>query len=326
MPTDPSALHHAHIPINQPGVSALDWVFTQGQPSTLEPLSKQQLKACFDKGAVWHTPYTQHNGHSLITHTKTVRLRRVKKVLAVGDTLDFYYQPNVLNQTVPPATLVADFGDYSVWIKPRGMLSQGSKWGDFTALYRWVEMHYAPNGQTRQAWIVHRLDRATAGLMLLAHTKKMAQTLSHYFETGQIHKTYQANVWGNWGDTLNIQGTLTLTQPIDDKSAISHLTLRSQGVGMARVAIAIDTGRKHQIRRHLAAVGLPIMGDRLYGDAQQDATLAQRPNCQLTAYQLRFTCPISQALHHFELSESQLDLLDILDPPPMSLMSPKSND
>lgn len=284
-----------------------------GQPPTLAALSKQQLKTCFDKGAVWHTPHA----------AKAVRLRRVKKVLAVGDTLDFYYQANVLNQTVPPATLVADFGDYSVWIKPRGMLSQGSKWGDFTALYRWVEMHYAPNGQTRQAWIVHRLDRATAGLMLLAHTKKMAQILSHYFETGQIYKTYQANVWGNWGDTLKIQpqDTLTLNLPIDDKSAISHLTLRSQGDGMARVAIAIDTGRKHQIRRHLAAVGLPIVGDRLYGDAQQDATLAQRPNCQLTAYQLRFTCPISQALHHFELSESQLDLLDILDPPPKSPMS-----
>lgn len=272
----------------------------------LTGLSKQLLKSYALKGAVW---LTQSNPSK---SSKPERLRRLKKALLPGMVLDFYYFPELLHAEQPPAQIIADKQGYSVWLKPRGMLSQGSKWGDHTALYRWVEMHYKPNNETRQSWIVHRLDRATQGLILLAHTKKMAQTLSHYFEIRQIHKAYQANVWGRFPAEKQ-----TISLPIDNKTALSHITLKSYSaqLNISRIEIEIETGRKHQIRRHLSESGFPIIGDRLYGDESMDLALQidaeARPDLQLTAYKLSFLCPISQQALLYELTEQQLDLMTI---------------
>ncbi len=194
------------------------------------------------------------------------------------------------------------------------MLSQGSKWADHTALYRWIEMHYQPNHQSRSCWIVHRLDRATCGLMLVAHSKKMAHTLSQLFEQKQIQKCYQANVWGKFPST-----TQTFTAPVQEKPAISHATrlscsdvkaptqLTSQ-TPVSRIKITIETGRKHQIRTHLSQAGYPIVGDRLYGGGENLQRLSPTPDLQLTAYQLDFECPITHTQQHFCLSDTQLNL------------------
>ena len=85
------------------------------------------------KGAVW---LTDHKG----TH----RFRRQGKKLPRDTTLHFYYDPHILKSTVDDAVLVADEVEYSVWYKPRGMLSQGSKWSDHCAINRWVEKHLQP--------------------------------------------------------------------------------------------------------------------------------------------------------------------------------------
>ena len=272
----------------------------------LTGLSKQQLKTYALKGAIWLTQF--HPAKP----SKPERLRRLKKALLPGMILDFYYFPELLNAEQAPAQLIEDKQAYSVWLKPRGMMSQGSKWGDHTALYRWVEMHYKPNNETRQAWIVHRLDRATQGLMLLAHTKKMAHTLSHTFERRHIHKSYQANIWGQFPAEVQ-----TITLPIDDKPAISHIRLKAYNadLNISRVEIDIETGRKHQIRKHLSESGFPIIGDRLYGDETLDLALQAnertRHDLQLSAYKLSFVCPISHDVTHYELSEQQLDLMAI---------------
>ncbi|WP_460187998.1 RluA family pseudouridine synthase [Thiomicrorhabdus hydrogeniphila] len=264
-------------------------------------LAKQALKQYAQQGAVWVTRNTK---------SKPERLRRLKKMLLPGQVIDFYYYPDLLNEQPAIPTLIADFIEYSVWLKPRGMLSQGSKWADHTALYRWVEQNYQPevNGkkQIRQAWIVHRLDRATQGIMLLAHSKKMAAKLSQLFETNQIHKSYQANVCGQYPKEIQ-----TIDLAIDGKTAISYIVqLRYEKQrDISRVHIDIETGRKHQIRRHLSETGFPIIGDRLYGNEKQDKQFDCRPNLQLTAYKLNFDCPITGEAKMFRLEEPQLDLL-----------------
>lgn len=264
-------------------------------------LAKQKIKQYAQQGAVW----IQRQPNS-----KPERLRRLKKMVLPGQVIEFYYYPDLLNETPATPTLIADFTEYSVWLKPRGMLSQGSKWADHTALYRWVEQNYQPeiNGQKqiRQAWIVHRLDRATQGLMLLAHTKKMAAKLSQLFETDQVHKTYQANVWGCYPEksqTINIE--------IDGKQAVSHVLRLDYDKlqDCSRVQIEIETGRKHQIRRHLSETGFAIIGDRLYGDKNKDQSCKQQIDLQLTACKLTFSCPITGESRCFTLKESQLDLL-----------------
>ena len=293
----PQVSQHFHIP-GQGNKTALDLLADK------TGLSKQLLKNYAQKGAVWIQRNTTKNRAS-----KPERLRRLKRVVSDQDILDFYYNPQLLNQVPTPPTLVADFIDYSVWIKPRGMLSQGSKWSDHTALYRWIEMNYQPNGQIRQAWIVHRLDRATHGLMLIAHSKKTAAALSRAFEENQVHKTYQALTWGQYPVK-----TQTIQIPIDEKQATSHVSLLNYDAeqNCSLVEIEIETGRKHQIRRHLSETGFPIIGDRMYGDSKLDEQLEPMPDLQLTAYNLCLQCPITQTEKCFTLTTEQLDLLNVL--------------
>jgi len=98
-----------------------------------------------------------------------------------------------------PAILVEDCGDYSIWNKPSGMLSQGSKWGDHCTIYRWVEKNLQPE---RAAFVVHRLDRAATGLILLAHKKSVASQFSRLFEKREIYKRYLVKVKGDFSKNL----------------------------------------------------------------------------------------------------------------------------
>jgi len=264
-------------------------------------LTKAELKLCFSKGAVWLTSGKQ----------KPVRLRRVKKALTLGDKIELYYNSSVLNSSVPAPTLLLDNKQYSIWLKPRGMLSQGSKWGDFSALYRWVEMNHVFENETqsRQAWLVHRLDRATAGLQVLAHSKKMAQTLTKLFENHQIKKRYQAIVHGQFPEDRQ-----TYQDDIDGKSATTHVVSIqfSKALNVSLVEVEIESGRKHQIRKHLSQAGFAIVGDRLYGDATLDNNVnPERPDLQLTAYRLQFECPLTLSPIDVQLSADQLDLITL---------------
>ena len=232
-------------------------------------LSKQKIKQAMQKGAVW---ITDNKG--------TQRLRRQSKKLNSGTTLHFYCDLEVLNGVAEDAILVTDEGDYSVWYKPRGMLSQGSKWGDHCAINRWVEQHLEPQ---RPAFTVHRLDRFASGLILIAHKKKTATLLSNLFQKKEIKKQYKVIVYGEFPAE-----TVTYENNIDDKHAVSHVSLLefNKENNTSLVQVDIETGRKHQIRIHLSEAGFPVIGDRLYGKDDEGIDL------QLTAYKLFFISPV----------------------------------
>ena len=137
-------------------------------------LSNSQIKQAIDKGALW-----------LQRGKRTKRYRRLKAELQAGDTIHFYYNEAVLSQSTADAELIADFDDYSVWYKPTGMLSQGSKWSDHTTITRFVTKAF---NSERAVFLVHRLDRAAQGLILIAHNKKAAQAFSKLFEVHNLTK------------------------------------------------------------------------------------------------------------------------------------------
>jgi len=244
-------------------------------------LSKQKVKQAMQKGAVW---LTDNKG----TH----RLRRQSKKIHSGTTLHFYYDPDVLNDSTDDALLVSDENDYSVWYKPRGMLSQGSKWGDHCAINRWVEQHLEPQ---RPAFVVHRLDRFASGLILIAHKKKMANLLADLFREKKIKKQYKVIVHGKFSGK-----TVTYRNEIDNKPAVSHVSLLQYDDinNQSLLQVEIETGRKHQIRLHLSEAGFPVVGDRLFGDDNNDIDL------QLTAFKLSFTSPIGGREKIYTLSEA----------------------
>jgi len=266
-----------HLEISADNTKAVDALAAACQ------LSKQQIKAVMQKGAVWQT----RGKH-------TQRLRRASKILKTGDQLHLYYNPHVLQQAPTAAQLIADEGIFSVWFKPYGMYSQGTKWGDHCAIDRWAEQHLQPE---RPAFVVHRLDRAATGLILIAHQKRSAAALSQLFEQRQLTKTYRVIVHGRYADQPGTYNT-----PIDGRPAVSHARLIASDTAKQQslLEVTIETGRKHQIRRHLAEAGFPVVGDRLHGTDEKDGGV----DLQLCAYRLAFTCPLSREKRCYQLPDA----------------------
>jgi tRNA pseudouridine32 synthase/23S rRNA pseudouridine746 synthase len=252
-------------------------------------LSKAQLKQAISKGALW-----------LTRGKHTQRLRRLKRLMQQGDELHFYYNEAVLTSEVAEAILISDESSYSVWYKPFGMLSQGSKWSDHCTIARFAQQYFPSE---RAVFIVHRLDKAATGLILIAHSKKAAQALSAMFENrttndNSLEKHYQIIVHGN--HSVNEQPQV-ITSDVDSKSARSTFRCLTydKTKDQSLIKVKIDSGRKHQIRVHAASVGLPIVGDRLHGIADNNEAL----NLQLCAVSLSFICPMTEQIKGFELPE-----------------------
>lgn len=231
-------------------------------------LPKARIKDAMNKGACWW-----------VLKGKQQRLRRATKMLDQGSRIQFYYDENVLNRTVAEPQLVEDFGRYSAWNKPHGMLAQGSQWGDHCSLLRYVEVH-----TKRPVYLIHRLDADAAGIMLIAHDAQAAAKLSALFQGRELHKEYRAWVEGQ----INITEELIIDTPLESKDARSRVTLLKYDAEKNKsfLKVVIETGRKHQIRRHLASIGHPIINDRIYGKAGKEYL-------QLVAHKLAFNDPLS---------------------------------
>lgn len=122
--------------------------------------------------------------------------------------------------------------------------------------------------------IVHRLDRGTSGLLLIAKDSKMQAYLSSLFETRQIQKTYQAVVWGEMEgsgkfnsavgrDTKNRQKMSSRTSK--PREALTYWSSLKHTPTFSFVELKPKTGRTHQLRVHLTEAGFPIVGDPIYG-------------------------------------------------------------
>lgn len=205
------------------------------------------------------------------------RLSRATAPVPAGSKLSFHYDEALLAIKPAPSELLEDVGQFSIWFKPPGVLSQGTEWGDHCSLLRQVELHFE---NKRQVYLVHRLDRDACGLMLVAHDGTMADKLSHLFASRAMEKQYQVRVAGNV-----LQDAFAIDSPLDGKVALTHVRVLERGEDSTLLSVQIDTGRKHQIRRHLSAIGHPVLGDPLYGEKTTEGL-------HLSAIQLRFMCPV----------------------------------
>src|SRR4051812_30149617 len=189
--------------------------------------------------------------------------------------------------------------------KPAGLLTQGDATGDPTVLdltRAYLKERYGKPGNVFVG-LVHRLDRPTSGVVLLARTSKAAGRLSAQFRDGTVAKTYWAVVEGTcrddsgeWADTLSKD---------EGENRVRVVPEGSPGGQPARVAYRVlerrakttllelrpATGRSHQLRVQLASRGLPIVGDRKYGARSRLIALDGQPRIALHAREVRFKHP-----------------------------------
>ena len=185
------------------------------------------------------------------------------------------------------------------------------------------------SARAQQQWpnalVVHRLDMATSGLVLMARSPAVQRLLGQAFAERTVEKRYQATVqgcmalptapmaapdtdspWNGWGDiTLPISADwerrpLRVVDAQHGKPSHTRWrVLRTDTAAQTtRLELAPVTGRTHQLRVHLAAVGHPILGDMLYADA---AVQARAPRLLLHATRLAFAHPLSGEWVQFAL-------------------------
>jgi RluA family pseudouridine synthase len=126
-------------------------------------------------------------------------------------------------------------------------------------------------------WPVHRLDRDTSGILVLARTAAAHQELNRQFERRLVKKVYHALVKGrpSWEERiiklpLRVNADRRHRTKVDNsqgKPSITHLRFMEEMHGFSLIEARPETGRRHQIRVHLAACGFPILVDDLYGDS-----------------------------------------------------------
>lgn len=220
-----------------------------------------------------------------------------KYVLRVGDTVSFTLSapvPSTPTQTAPLPSIPIIFEDEHVVVvdKPAGVAMYPGDGAETGTLAHWFSEHYPSagliGGDPRRPGIVHRLDKDTSGVVILAKTDKAFAALSKQFTNRTAYKEYIALVFGVPGEN---KGRITrpiarskrnpMRRTIDEQTgrpAITHWKkLQSFGNKFALLAVHPLTGRMHQIRVHMHFLGFPIVGDQLYTfKRQQQPQGAQR--------------------------------------------------
>jgi tRNA pseudouridine65 synthase len=159
-----------------------------------------------------------------------------------------------------PRLLGAKEGILAVY-KPAGVLAHPSAEGQAPDLISWLRDQ---GGALRRALPAHRLDLETSGVVLCAPDPEARAALGRAFEDGLIHKTYLAVVIGRAHEKGVIRRPLEDARRGQALDAVTRYRLVEALGGFSLLSLHPETGRKHQLRRHLQGIGLPIVGDTRY--------------------------------------------------------------
>lgn len=251
---------------------------------------------------------------------------RKSLVVTRGDELEVTVPPVKPVEMLPekiPLDIVHEDKALVVVHKPAGMVvhpAPGHRSGTMVnALLYHISDLSGVGGRLRPG-IVHRLDRDTSGLLVVAKTDQAHHFLSDALRERRVKRIYRAVAWGHLSMTrMTIDAPLgrdrkerkRMAVKADGRVAISHLKVREQWVRADLIDVRLQTGRTHQIRVHLAHIGHPIVADPLYGVGWERGMgganrtwareLARRvPRQFLHASELSFEHPLTGIEMHFK--------------------------
>ncbi len=210
---------------------------------------------------------------------------------------DFIYHPPMS----PYLDIVYRDQDLVVLNKPSGLLTVPGRLAEHKDCLQTRVQRVLPS-----ATIVHRLDMATSGILLMALNKAAHVEISRQFEKRETEKQYLARVYGRVKETSGeINQPLICDWPnrpkqkIDHqhgKTALTRYRVLSHQDNSSLVELTPITGRSHQLRVHMLFLGHPILGDRLYA---HDKALTESPRLQLHANWLTIKHPVTKAILTF---------------------------
>ena len=274
-------------------------------------ISRGEARRVLDRGGVWV------DGKRIKAASRAMRLNQ-QVLLVLEETAARRATPA---KALERARLLFEDAHLVAVDKPPFVASQptlGSDSGDLLALTQALV--------ARRLWLVHRLDLETSGVTIFAKSRAAVSALTKAFRDRAVTKRYLALV--SDAGSLNDEGSIDLSlsadatrpgrqkvNPHSGALALTHYRVRSRGLtGTALVEAHPQTGRTHQIRVHLAALGAPLLGDKLYGGPlsralDRDESLAI-PRVMLHASSLSLCHPVRDEALHIE-APLPADMADI---------------
>jgi 23S rRNA pseudouridine1911/1915/1917 synthase len=228
-------------------------------------------------------------------HVNGTSVTRHDHALHPGDTVTISRDAPAPD-TLAGIAIVYEDAHLIVIDKPPGLLTVATESEKTDTAFVRLNEHLAARNAGR-SFVVHRLDRETSGLLLFARSAEVRDELQANWDN--VTKTYLAVVEGTPSPTEGvIENYLTEGRDLrvraskragkDAKRAVSRYKVRESRGGYSLVEVELETGRKHQIRVHMAGLGCPVAGDKLYG-----ATTNLAKRLCLHAWRLVFDHPVT---------------------------------
>ena len=199
------------------------------------------------------------------------------------------YKPSRKEVDIYDDYILENNNNFVVINKPRGIAVQAGTKSFRNIIDVLKESKYFEN---TKPYIVHRLDKETSGVLIVAKTREYAQLFTSLFRIRKIHKTYIALTYGKVLKDIKTMRDDLVTYDNGKKviqKAISHLRLLKTSSDFSYVELNPITGRKHQLRKQLYNIGNPIIGDDKYFiDRRADKTKYKSKNLMLHAYKIKF--------------------------------------
>jgi len=246
--------------------------------------------------------------------------------LKPGDRIDWAVPDEAPAEAQPeniPLDILYEDDAVLVLNKPAGLVVHPAAGNASGTLVNALMFHDPVFASLDRAGIVHRLDKDTSGVMVVAKTEDAMGELKRQFKARETEKAYLALVWGSPPPSGRIE-TLIGRHPVhrkkmavlkqDGREAVSNYETLERFAEVALVRVKIETGRTHQIRVHMAHLGHPIVGDAVYGRARRHTLPVQPERQMLHAARLVFAHPESGKRLSFEtaLPEDMNRLLERL--------------
>lgn len=235
--------------------------------------------------------------------------------LHAGDVVEYEVSPIpplVVEAEDLPLDIVFEDDDLLVVNKPAGMVTHPAHGATDGTLVNALLAHVASlPGERARAGLIHRLDRDTSGLLVVAKTPQALKTLGRAMNKRYIKREYLALVRGIPQDPEGTiegaigrdpQNRMRFTIRSDGKPAVTHYAVRERLKGASELVLRLETGRTHQIRVHLAAIGHPVINDPIYGRTDSRLPL---PGQALHAWKLELKHPRTKQRLRFEVQPPQ---------------------